>query len=59
MCNTNKSILTDFDDFKEELGPSREASLKRDMSLDVQYDEQDLMKVSVVFGDTPPLYPAC
>uniref|UniRef100_T1J7N3 Death domain-containing protein n=1 Tax=Strigamia maritima TaxID=126957 RepID=T1J7N3_STRMM len=33
-----------FDSLKEELGPSRETSLRRDMSLDVSYDEKDIMK---------------
>jgi ankyrin len=39
-----------FDSLKEELGPSRNASrgtsLGREVSLDVSYDEQDIMKVS-------------
>ncbi len=34
-----------FDAFKEELGPSRDSTLPRGVSLDVSYDEQDLMKV--------------
>lgn len=34
-----------FDTFKDELGPSRDATLNRDVSLDVSYDEQDMMKV--------------
>ncbi|KAG8183122.1 hypothetical protein JTE90_024431 [Oedothorax gibbosus] len=33
-----------FDVFKEELGSSREASMRRGASLDVSYDEQDIMK---------------
>ncbi|KAG8187586.1 hypothetical protein JTE90_025919 [Oedothorax gibbosus] len=33
-----------FDTFKEELGPSRDASLRRDISLNGTYDEQDIMK---------------
>ncbi|GAB6028396.1 hypothetical protein CHUAL_002561 [Chamberlinius hualienensis] len=33
-----------FDTFKEELGSSREASLRRDMSFDASYEEQDIMK---------------
>jgi len=41
-----------FDSFKEELGPSRNASrgtsLGREVSLDVSYDEQDIMKVSTL-----------
>lgn len=34
-----------FEAFKDELGPSRDATLNRDVSLDVSYDEQDMMKV--------------
>ncbi|XP_064457859.1 ankyrin-2-like isoform X20 [Ornithodoros turicata] len=33
-----------FDTFREELGTSRNASLKRDTSLNASYDEPDLMK---------------
>ncbi|XP_066941553.1 ankyrin-2-like isoform X49 [Macrobrachium rosenbergii] len=33
-----------FEAFREELGPSRDATLNRDISLDVSYDEQDMMK---------------
>ncbi|XP_069185516.1 ankyrin-2 isoform X26 [Procambarus clarkii] len=33
-----------FETFKEELGPSRDTTLNRDVSLDVSYDEQDMMK---------------
>ncbi|XP_054713101.1 ankyrin-2-like isoform X4 [Uloborus diversus] len=33
-----------FDTFKEELGSSRDASLRRDTSLNGTYDEQDIMK---------------
>ncbi|XP_042242841.1 ankyrin-2-like isoform X6 [Homarus americanus] len=33
-----------FEAFKDELGPSRDATLNRDVSLDVSYDEQDMMK---------------
>ncbi|XP_067131475.1 ankyrin-2-like isoform X16 [Centruroides vittatus] len=36
-----------FDTFKEELGSSRDASLRREVSLDVSYDEQDLIKETV------------
>jgi hypothetical protein len=36
-----------FESLKEELGPSRDASLRRDASLDITYDEQDMMKVRV------------
>ncbi|PNF30054.1 Ankyrin-3, partial [Cryptotermes secundus] len=35
-----------FENLKEELGPSRDASLRRDTSLDITYDEQDIMKES-------------
>ena len=34
-----------FDAFRAELGPSRDTTLNRDVSLDVSYDEQDMMKV--------------
>ncbi|XP_076361985.1 uncharacterized protein LOC143252947 isoform X17 [Tachypleus tridentatus] len=58
-CMFNVEIVTDdvekavakvhldqsgFDAFKDELGSSRDASLRRDISLDVSYDEQDIMK---------------
>ncbi|XP_069942393.1 ankyrin-2 isoform X6 [Cherax quadricarinatus] len=33
-----------FEAFRDELGPSRDATLNRDVSLDVSYDEQDMMK---------------
>ena len=46
ISNHYNYITADFDELKEELGPSRDASLRRDMSLDVQYDEQDMMKVN-------------
>ncbi|XP_013400021.1 titin isoform X4 [Lingula anatina] len=35
-----------FDSLKEELGPSRDASMARGASLDVSYDEQDIVKES-------------
>ncbi|XP_052770358.1 ankyrin-2-like isoform X10 [Mya arenaria] len=35
-----------FDNFAEEVGISRESSLKKGMSLDVEYDEKDLIKES-------------
>ena len=41
MLNT----FVGFDAFKEELGTSRDSSMQRGLSLDVSYDEQDLMKV--------------
>lgn len=37
-----------FDAFRYELGPSRDTTLNRDVSLDVSYDEQDMMKVSIM-----------
>lgn len=37
-----------FDALKEELGPSRDASLARDTSLEISYDEKDLSKVCAV-----------
>ena len=37
-----------FEDFKAELGPSRDSTLQRDMSLDVSYDEKDLVKVIIL-----------
>uniref|UniRef100_A0A0L8HBX9 Titin n=1 Tax=Octopus bimaculoides TaxID=37653 RepID=A0A0L8HBX9_OCTBM len=35
-----------FDTFKEEVGISRDSSMKRGISLDVSYDEQDMIKES-------------
>ncbi|XP_059488563.1 ankyrin-2 isoform X4 [Neocloeon triangulifer] len=35
-----------FDNLKEELGPSRDTSMRRNVSLDASYDEQDLMRDS-------------
>ncbi|XP_046992115.1 ankyrin-3-like [Schistocerca americana] len=35
-----------FDNLREELGPSRDATLRRNTSLDPSYTEQDLMKES-------------
>ncbi|KAH9361275.1 hypothetical protein HPB48_006837 [Haemaphysalis longicornis] len=37
-------LFKGFDTFREELGTPKDTSLKRDASLDVSYDEQDLMK---------------
>ena len=34
-----------FDSFKEELGPSKNSTLKRDFSMDVSYDEHDRNQV--------------
>lgn len=34
-----------FDNLREELGPSRDATLRRNASLNPSYDEQDMMKV--------------
>lgn len=40
-------LLSGFDTFKEEVGiSSRDSSMKRGLSLDVSYDEQDMIKVS-------------
>lgn len=39
---------TGFDNLREEIGSSRDATLRRNMSLDVSYDEQDLMKVNLL-----------
>ena len=36
---------TGFDSVREEIGSSRNATLRRNTSLDVSFDEQDLMKV--------------
>jgi len=37
---------TGFDNLRDEIGSSRQATLRRNTSLDVSYDEQDLMKVN-------------
>lgn len=39
--------LAGFDNFAEEVGISRDSSLKKGMSLDVEYDEKDLIKVNI------------
>ena len=40
--------LKGFDNFAEEVGISRdESSLKKEMSLEVEFDEKDQMKVSM------------
>ena len=39
------SMFSGFDNFADEVGISRDSSLKKGMSLDVQYDEQDMLKV--------------
>ena len=41
-------ICLGFDDLKEELGDSRGSSMQRGESLDVSYDEEDLIKVGCV-----------
>ncbi|GIY25345.1 hypothetical protein CDAR_60953 [Caerostris darwini] len=41
-----------FDTFKEELGSSRDASLRRDTSLNGTYDEQDIMKEAESAAET-------
>lgn len=42
-----------FDELKEELGTSRDSSMQRGMSLDVSYDEEDIIKVNLtdLIGD--------
>ncbi|XP_063445924.1 uncharacterized protein LOC134725749 isoform X39 [Mytilus trossulus] len=42
-----------FDTFTEEVGISREDSMKRNMSLDVQFDEQDMVKESESVVESP------
>ena len=39
-------MCSGFDDLTEELGDSRSSSVQRGESLDVSYDEEDLIKVS-------------
>lgn len=39
------SLIIGFDTFKEELGSSRDTSLRRETSLNGTYEEQDIMKV--------------
>ena len=43
-----------FDSLKEELGPSRDTSLRRDTAMDpkmdLDYDEPDRMKVCIPFA---------
>ncbi|GBO30870.1 hypothetical protein AVEN_169268-1, partial [Araneus ventricosus] len=41
-----------FDVFKEELGSSRDASMRRGVSLDISYDEQDIMKEAESAAET-------
>ncbi|XP_055953787.1 ankyrin-2-like isoform X16 [Argiope bruennichi] len=41
-----------FDVFKEELGSSRDASMRRGASLDISYDEQDIMKEAESAAET-------
>ena len=38
-------MLSGFDALKTEMGSSRGSSMARGVSLDVSYDEKDLMKV--------------
>lgn len=38
------NVLTGFDTFAEEIGATQD-SMKRNMSLDVQFDEQEVQKV--------------
>ena len=49
-------ISAGFDAFKEELGPSRDSTLPRGVSLDVSYDEQDMMKVRLFTNVYPLVY---
>ena len=42
------AVCVGFDDLKEELGDSRGSSMQRGESLDVSYDEEDLIKVGCV-----------
>jgi len=50
-CSEQHGCLSDFDALQEEigsfkeLGSSRGSSMQRGVSLDVSYDEQDLVKV--------------
>lgn len=56
LCLVSLQIIVDyrfvccsgFDTFKEEVGITKD-SMKRGMSLDVQYDEQDMIKVNIHF----------
>ena len=53
MSNCPTGCISGFDNFAEEVGISRDSSLKKDMSLDVEFDEKDRMKVSkIVFQNT-------
>lgn len=45
ITNVIYFVFIGFDTFKEELGSSRDASLRRETSLNGTYDEQDIMKV--------------
>ena len=38
-------LFPGFDNFAEEVGISRESSLRKGMSLDVEFDEKDIVKV--------------
>ena len=42
------SYFSGFDNFAEEVGISRDSSLKKEMSLDVEFDEKDRMKVGKI-----------
>ena len=50
VCNSVFFFLhaTGFEEFQDELGPSQDSSLQRGISLDVSYDEQDIIKVSAI-----------
>ena len=43
-------LFKGFDNFAEEVGISRDSSLKKEMSLEVEFDEKDQMKVSMTGG---------
>ena len=47
FLQTIQNIVPGFDNFAEEVGISRDSSLKKEMSLDVEYDEKDRMKVGI------------
>jgi hypothetical protein len=47
-CNIDLEIFVGFDTFAEEIGVPQD-SMKRNMSLDVQFDEKDIQKVTIIF----------
>jgi len=38
-------VFPGFDNFAEEVGIGRDSLLQKEMSMDVEYDEKDLIKV--------------